>query len=111
MVEALDSSTTLTYTATKGQWPTSGRDMCVVTRRWSDADGTLWICSTSVEDPKVPTKSDKVRAHLRLNGWRLRPRPNGGTEISYITDIDLAGSIPAFILQVRRRRIPGPPAN
>ena len=55
--------------------------LTVLTHRWLP-DGTALMVATSVEDSRVPPVKDKVRATIKLAGWRFVSKA-GGVEVSY----------------------------
>ncbi|KAG1446248.1 hypothetical protein G6F56_009634 [Rhizopus delemar] len=60
---------------------------------------------TSVEDSAIPEVSGNVRANLILSGWKVTKTAEG-ISIVYITHIDLAGSIPGYILRGVQQQVP-----
>jgi hypothetical protein len=60
---------------------------------------------TSVEDADIPEIYGNVRATLYVSGWKASPVPEG-VAITYITQIDIAGSIPSSFLASIQQQIP-----
>lgn len=57
----------------------------------------------SVEDAAVPPVSGNVRANLIISGWKIT-KTDTGIDLIYITQVDLAGSIPtAFVKNVQQQ--------
>lgn len=65
-VEMLGPRSLLSYAASKGVWPTSGRDFSVVLGTDTQADGCIVSAAASVVDPAVPEVSGKVRAEMKV---------------------------------------------
>lgn len=59
----------------------------------------------SVEDEKVPPVSGCVRANLICSGWKFQRVPEG-IAVTYVVQIDLAGSIPTWLLRSVQTSIP-----
>lgn len=59
----------------------------------------------SVEDDKVPPVPGCVRANLMCSGWKFQRVPEG-IAVTYVVQIDLAGSIPTWLLKRVQTSIP-----
>ena len=106
-VSMLGPRSILSYASSKGQWPTSGRDFCLVLGTRTREDGTIIGAGCAVEDPLVPTVSGKVRGEIKLNGWLIEPlSDNRGVRVVNVNDIDLKGSIPGSIIKMVANKIP-----
>lgn len=64
-----------------------------------------YIVLTSVTDSQIPENSGVVRANLILSGWKVE-KTSTGISIVYITQIDLAGSIPTSFLKTVQQQVP-----
>ena len=60
----------------------SARDLITIVTNRRRPDGTLDIVMASIEDARFPPQPDKVRATVKVSGWRLKPR-NDGTDVAY----------------------------
>ncbi|RUS16355.1 hypothetical protein BC937DRAFT_91301 [Endogone sp. FLAS-F59071] len=94
----------LFHSKQKGQWPVSGRDIAGTSIR-DVSDDLVYISMTSVEDPAIPPISSHVRAHLYISGWKIYKVPNG-VALTYITHIDIKGTVPAAFLKAIMLQIP-----
>ncbi|KAG1239833.1 hypothetical protein G6F68_018248 [Rhizopus microsporus] len=61
---------------------------------------------TSVTDPAVPVMSGNVRANLMVSGWKVTKTSTGAISLIYITQIDLAGSLPLSFLKAVQQQVP-----
>lgn len=82
----------------------SGRDLAATTIRDISED-TILISMTSVEDPTIPVRSSHVRAQLHISGWKISKVPEG-VALTYITHIDIKGSIPSALVKMIQLQIP-----
>lgn len=86
----------------KTPWPISPRDMAATSLREISED-ECYVVMTSVEDDSIPAVSGCVRANLMISGWKIA-KTDAGVHITYITQVDLAGSIPtAFVKNVQQQ--------
>lgn len=88
----------------KTPWPVSARDMSATSLRDISED-ECYVVMTSVEDDNVPAVSGCVRANLIISGWKVT-KTDAGIALTYITQIDLAGSIPASFLKTVQQQVP-----
>ncbi|KAI8389333.1 hypothetical protein BD560DRAFT_381326 [Blakeslea trispora] len=88
----------------KAPWPVSPRDLCATSYREISED-ECYIVMVSVEDDAVPPISGCVRANLILSGWKIA-KTEAGIAITYITQVDLAGSIPSAFLKSIQQQVP-----
>ncbi|KAI7895331.1 uncharacterized protein EV154DRAFT_457862 [Mucor mucedo] len=95
----------LFWSKVKTPWPISPRDMVGVSLRENPSDDIAYSVMSSVKDASLPDVSGCVRSHLFISGWKLQ-KTDAGVAISYITQIDLAGSIPAAFLKSTQQQIP-----
>lgn len=76
------------------------RDLALIERVESAADGTVYFVATSVESNRIPHVTGRARAHMILNGFVLRPVQRHGknsTAVTYYIQVDAAGFLPATI--------------
>ncbi|KAJ3172309.1 hypothetical protein HK101_011165 [Irineochytrium annulatum] len=89
----------LTYTKQHGVWPVvSGRDFVLAFRVIVEGETTYFI-QTSVKDERHPEVEGLVRGHLTIAMWCLRPAKGaeGGLEVTYIVQVDPAGTLPTYL--------------
>lgn len=88
----------------KTPWPISPRDMSATLLR-EFGDNESYIVMVSVEDERIPEISGNVRANLMISGWRMY-KTDTGVGVTYVTQIDLAGSIPTSFLKSIQIQVP-----
>ncbi|KAI8064263.1 uncharacterized protein B0P05DRAFT_554754 [Gilbertella persicaria] len=88
----------------KAPWPVSPRDMAATSYREISED-ECYIVMTSVQDVLIPPVSGCVRANLMISGWKI-VKTEVGVAITYITQVDLAGSIPSSFLKSIQQQVP-----
>lgn len=66
---------------------------------------STYVAVQSVKDASIPEVSGCVRANLLMSGWKIT-KTNAGIAISYVTQIDLAGSIPTSLLKAINMQVP-----
>ncbi|KAI8921369.1 hypothetical protein DFJ77DRAFT_414979, partial [Powellomyces hirtus] len=96
----------LMYSQQKGTFPVSGRDFVTTNLTHFDPDGTIYYTATSVVDRASPTDSKRVRAHLTVAGWIIKPLPQGGVAVTYIVQVDIKGNVPSSIIKVIQTQTP-----
>ncbi|KAI8051784.1 hypothetical protein BDF21DRAFT_392049 [Thamnidium elegans] len=94
----------LFWSKVKTPWPVSPRDMAAISYTEKTSD-SVYIAVQSVKDASIPEVSGCVRANLLMSGWKIT-KTNAGIAVSYITQIDLAGSIPTSLLKSSHQQIP-----
>ncbi|CAG8452652.1 4631_t:CDS:2 [Funneliformis mosseae] len=99
LVENLDSTTSLTYMTMQVLAGTRTRDLCLVEKIEYTTDGTIYFAATSVQTPKVPRVSERIRAHLNLNGWVIQPISQNPlrTKITYVLQSKAGGWVPSVV--------------
>ncbi|KAG2177148.1 hypothetical protein INT43_007805 [Umbelopsis isabellina] len=102
--EAFTFRETLFWSKLKTPWPMSPRDLSGTAIR-DVADDAVYVSMTSVEDADIPEIYGNVRATLYVSGWKLSPVPEG-VAVTYVTQIDIAGSIPSSFLASIQQQIP-----
>lgn len=101
-----DSGEILFWAKVKTPWPITPRDMCTIVRRVREENETDYVVMASVEDDSVPEMSGNVRAELLISGWKVAKTTTGSIEVTYITQIDLKGSIPGAFLKNIQIQVP-----
>ncbi|KAI9596398.1 hypothetical protein BDF19DRAFT_421918 [Syncephalis fuscata] len=111
LVQIFNPTEWLAHIALKGTFPMMNRDVVVMTQFYRDErNGFLCYCSTSVEDSLVPIDPQKVRGHLGLAGWVIRPDPTcmygDRLKVTYIVQMDVGGQMPQSIAKMLQRELP-----
>ncbi|KAI9320525.1 hypothetical protein BX666DRAFT_1204476 [Dichotomocladium elegans] len=88
----------------KAPWPVSPRDIAGIALRDYE-DDVCYVSMSSVQDDAVPPVSGCVRANLIISGWKIY-KAEGGIALTYITQIDLAGSIPSSFMKNVQLQVP-----
>jgi hypothetical protein len=83
------------YMKYQGMWPVEDRDLVNIAMK-EKGDDVCWIATQGCHFPYP--KQDKVtRATCFIGGWILKKIDDTTTQVIYISDVDLAGSIPQMI--------------
>ncbi|OBZ90135.1 hypothetical protein A0J61_01826 [Choanephora cucurbitarum] len=83
----------LLWVKLKAPWPISPRDFAATSIR--DVQPAEVYCSiTSVEDDAILDTPSTVRGRLYISGWKLYATDEGHIGITYVNQVDLAGSLP-----------------
>ncbi|KAI8811220.1 hypothetical protein BJ742DRAFT_798626 [Cladochytrium replicatum] len=90
----------------KGTFPVAGREFVGV-QNWALVDGTYYLVQYSIEDSSVPVLSGKVRGHIHIAGWIIAPASDNTVSVTYITRVDVKGSVPSAILRLVVSGTPG----
>lgn len=98
VLEAYSEDLEVVYQRYKRQFPASGRDLCLVQRRFTETNGTIYAVATSTTHPASPSNPDLVRAHLYIGGFALQPLEASSTRLVYMTHADLGGKLPTMIV-------------
>ena len=78
---------------------THSRDMVYVAKRAYDPESNQYVVSSeSVDHPNVPKDPKVVRSQVKASGWVLEPIDESHTKATYVTTIDVGGSLPRQIL-------------
>ena len=85
------------YRAIKLPWPLSQRDVVYTEHtRWEPGGDVLICCRSSRElsdsTSELSVKAGRMRAEMRVGGYRLKGVASGKTEIVCLIDMDLGGS-------------------
>ncbi|GBC34300.2 Bet v1-like protein [Rhizophagus irregularis DAOM 181602=DAOM 197198] len=99
LIENLDETTSLTYMVMQALAGSKPRDLSLVEKIECTQSGSIYFVSTSVETPKVPCVSNKIRAHIVLNGWVLEPLSYDPprTKATYVLQIKVKGWVPSIL--------------
>lgn len=88
----------LSWGRVKTPWPIANRDVITAAMRDYVSDDETYIVVYSVDEPSVPPTSANVRGHVYHASWRFL-KTNEGISITYVTQFDMAGSIPTAFLK------------
>jgi len=97
-IEQIDATNDVGYYSAKAPTGVSNRDF-VNQRSWSNKDDREFIIMNhSVIHPKAPEKKGFVRANSIQTGYLVRVRSEGGCTLTYLTQTDPRGWIPAWLV-------------
>jgi hypothetical protein len=85
----------------RGSFPVTHRDFAVIHSQYEDpTSGTMFLYATSIDDPLIPSVPGRVRGHLYLAGWVLRPHPTQTDTLiaTYIVNLDVRGALPQTLI-------------
>jgi hypothetical protein len=82
----------------KAVWPTSPRDFCTVRGVARLADGTIIAAGKSVTHPRCPEGNGFVRGNVHMAGFVLQPLSPSSTQVIYLSNADVKGSLPTAIV-------------
>jgi len=94
--EQLDPNNDIGYYSVKCPAPLTNRDF-VNQRSWRVKDNTYVIKNHSVNYPKCGEKKGFIRARSIRTGYYVLALETGGCQLTYLTQGDVKGNIPAFI--------------
>ena len=85
------------YRAIRMPWPFRQRDLVYTEHTRREQGGDVLICcrsSTELDEStnELSVKAGRMRADMRVAGYRLRPIEGNKLEMVYLVDIDLGGS-------------------
>lgn len=83
------------YMRYHGIWPVEDRDLVNVAMK-EKSDDVCWIATQACNFP-YPKQNKVTRATCHIGGWVLKKIDADHTLCIYISDVDLAGSIPQMI--------------
>nr|CAG8532966.1 9936_t:CDS:10 [Entrophospora candida] len=108
LVENLNENTSLTYIVIQALAGSKARDLSLVEKIECTLEGKIYFVSTSVNTPKIPHISNRIRAHIHLNGWILEPLSYNppATKINYILQANVKGWVPGVIAKKYLTRRP-----
>jgi len=97
-IEQLDPTNDVGYYSAKAPPTVTNRDFCNQ-RSWRAREGPEYIIMNhTVTHPKCPEKKNFVRANSICTGYLIRARREGGCTLSYMTQTDPKGWIPAWLV-------------
>jgi len=80
----------------KGIWPVSNRDFINVAANHKESDNKFYIATKSCKYP-CPEVKGVVRGEVFVGGYIIEKIDENTTSVTYISDADLKGAIPAMI--------------
>ena len=81
-----------------GKFPAKQRDFaCVMTTEYDAVTKSFMLAVTSIQDERIPKNSDYERGYVTFAFYEATPEGSDSCKLTYISNVDLAGSIPKFI--------------
>ncbi|CAO3662109.1 unnamed protein product [Rhizopus stolonifer] len=106
LIENLNDTTSLTYECIKSATGKS-KDFVLVEKIECTQNGTINFACTSVETPKVPKISNKIRTNIKLQGWILKPlngSSNQSTKVTFVIQESMKGWMSSLSRKTLARR-------
>lgn len=100
VIHVMSEAVQLVQMLYKSIWPTSPRDFAVLNIS-GQLDPRTWIsAAVSIEDTRIPQEKGHVRGHLEAGGYVIRAVPGKPdvSEVTYVAQVDLRGSIPSMVV-------------
>ena len=99
-VHEVNSSIHILHLHYKGIWPTSPRDFAVLDVAGRMDELTNVHAALSIIDPRVPEEKGYVRGDVLAGGYVIDVCPGEPerSHITYITQVDLKGNVPSFVV-------------
>ncbi|GMI10902.1 hypothetical protein TrVE_jg5860 [Triparma verrucosa] len=85
------------YRAQKMPWPLKVRDFVLNSRVIKKTNGTAIWAVWSTTHPDYPVRDDRIRAWCKNSSWIISPITSYKSNVIYIAQVDLQGSIPTKI--------------
>jgi hypothetical protein len=92
------------YMQFKGVWPASDRDVLIRSVVTQQADGSILVESRQATG--MPPQEGFVRMPYLNNSFRLVPLPGQWTRVTFETQVDLGGLVPAWLANAVSTRAP-----
>jgi hypothetical protein len=102
----ISSDMEVVYQRFKKQFPASGRDFCILQRRFNLGTGQVIAVATSTTHPSCPAVKGLVRATLHMGAFVLEAKGENSTKVTYLTYVDLGGSVPGSIANMVQKKQP-----
>ena len=100
LIKKIAANEVLYYTETSLPWPISHRDATVRMKLYYDPKSKLNRV-LSVNEPKVlPEKKGLIRIQHYKATWEVKPVEKGKIAINYFLEVDPAGSLPAWVVNM-----------
>ena len=97
IVQLLSQEMGVVYQKFKSMGPISGRDFCLLQKKFELGDGVVAAVAGSIEHPDCP-ETKCVRAQLHLACHYISPIAPGVSKLVYVIYLDVKGSIPKFVI-------------
>ena len=97
------------YSLYKAPFGISNRDFCQRRTKSMGYKGTSFMIHfESVEHPDCPAIKSNIRAHTTISGYIIRPDPKnpGSTLMTILTQTDIKGLVPKFIVNTAAAKAP-----
>ncbi|KAG0180507.1 hypothetical protein DFQ29_000549 [Apophysomyces sp. BC1021] len=106
LIENLNETTSLTYEAYRQNSSSKVHDVSVVEKIECTSDGVIIFACTSAESPKIPKSNGRIRDHIKLQGWVLKPLHTNppSTKVTFITQESARGWISGLTKKSLARR-------
>ncbi|KAF1069359.1 MAG: hypothetical protein GAK45_01123 [Pseudomonas citronellolis] len=85
-----------TYSKIDMPWPVTGRDVVIHVTTEKTADGGL-IRHLQGDPTYIPEEKGEIRVPKLVGEWKLVPKGNGVTEVTYQVQTEPGGSIPSWL--------------
>lgn len=98
LIQEISTAVTLVHLLYKAVWPTSPRDIAVLSVM-GKVEASTWVsCGNSIVDDRIPPEKGYVRADLIIGGYVLHSVPDNPemSDVTYCACINMKGNIPAF---------------
>lgn len=93
---SVDGDSTWVYLTTELPWPASPRDMVIRVQTEADDHGTL-TRHLSAAAGKVPAEPGLIRVRELVGEWKMVPKGEHETEVTYQLQAEPAGDIPSWL--------------
>ncbi|XP_064395333.1 uncharacterized protein LOC135342527 isoform X2 [Halichondria panicea] len=99
VVQKISPAVQLVHMLYKAVWPTAPRDFAVLNISGIRDSQTLVSAAVSVTDDRISDEKGHVRGHLDAGGYVIRAVPGNPniSEVVYVAQVDLKGSLPAMV--------------
>lgn len=99
-VKQITPSVQLLHLIYKAVWPTAARDFAVCNVVGMFDDHTRVHAACSIIDECIPKLKGCVRADVIAGGYCIRDVPGNAnsSEVTYVTQVDLKGNVPTFVV-------------
>lgn len=77
-------------------WPVTGRDVVIHVTTEKTADGTV-IRHLKADPTYIPEEKGQIRVPKLVGEWKLQPKGQGVTEVTYQVETEPGGSIPSWL--------------
>ncbi|UVE19741.1 START domain-containing protein [Pseudomonas sp. LS44] len=85
-----------TYSTIEMPWPVTGRDLVLHVQGGQAADGTV-VRQLKADPNFVPPVKGQIRVPKLVGEWRVVPKGNDVTEVTYQVQTEPGGSIPSWL--------------